>query len=168
MSPAYIFNSPRNQAPFLHFYLLTLCFSESVSWYSSPSFFSLQVTGSGPRRCHAHRRFPATPRSRAKRHSRPCPGPAATASATAPASSNDTQRDAETRETVSGPAWGPSRPLPRGGPIAGNIEMGWVYPRSQWKVKNWSSASLIPWLSPLFIEFLAGESMFYKNRIQIV
>lgn len=100
MSPAYIFNSPRNQAPFLHFYLLTSRFSESVSWYSSPSFLSLQVTGLGPRRCHAHRRFPATPRSRAKRHSRPCPGPAATASATAPASSNDTQRDAETRETV--------------------------------------------------------------------
>lgn len=63
---------------------------------------------------------------------------------------------------------GSLHPLPPRRPIAVKVEMGRVSPQSQWKVKNWNSASLILWLSPLLIEFLGGKSMFYKNRIQIV
>lgn len=36
--------------------------------------------------------------------------------------------------------------------------------RSNWKVKNWSSASLIQWLSPLFIEFLWENICFTKQK----
>ncbi|KAF7482847.1 Hypothetical predicted protein [Marmota monax] len=51
-----------------------------------------QVMASVPPRCRVPRRFPAMPLNRARRPSSPCRGPAAMASATAPASSNDTQR----------------------------------------------------------------------------
>lgn len=66
------------------------------------------------------------------------------------------------------PARAALRPPPPGGPTAGDVEMGPLWPPSQRKVQNWSSASLVPWLSPLFIEFLGGggESLFHKNRIQ--
>lgn len=86
------------------------------------SLVLLQVTASGPRRCHGHRRFPATPLSRARRLHKPCPAPVATASATAPVSSSDARRAAETRETLAGPVREPSRPLPPGRPTAAQFK----------------------------------------------
>lgn len=121
----------------------------------------VQVTASLRPRCRARRPSPATRRSRARSRRSPCPcrARAATGSATAPASSNDTERPETVRPHL---LVGPLRPLPRGGPIAANIEMGRVWPQSQWKVKNRSSASWIPWLSPLFIDFLGGNLCFTK------
>lgn len=147
LSPAGdIFSSLRNKIPgYLHFYLLTwssiqrlrgfcyVCFSNVsvfclICFLVQLSFLSLQVTGLVPQRCPAHRPSPATPQSRAKRLGRPCPGPAAMDSATAPASSNDTQRTTAGQRDKSVPDLlvGSLRPLPPGRPIAVEIEMGWV------------------------------------------
>lgn len=121
LSPAGdIFSSLRNKIPgYLHFYLLTwssiqrlrglwfVCFINIsvfclICFLVQLSFLSLQVTGLVPQRCHVHRPFPAMPQSRVKRLSSPCPGPAAMDSATAPASSNDTQRTtADQRDSLS-------------------------------------------------------------------
>ena len=79
-------------AVFVCFPDMSFRFTESVSQHSPPSVPSPQVTGLVLRRCHGHRPSPATPRSRAKRLSSPCPGQAATDSATAPASFNDPER----------------------------------------------------------------------------
>lgn len=64
------------------------------------------------------------------------------------------------------PARAALRPPPPGGPTAVDVEMGPLWPGSQRKVQNWSSASLVPWLSPLFIEFLGGEGNLCFTKIE--
>lgn len=105
-------NPPRNEAPSSTRGrgLLCLCSQHTLwpvrVWCLVPlSFLSLQVTGSVRPRCHVHRPFPATPRSRAKRLSSPCRARAAMGSATAPASFSDTPRaTADQRHSLSRPA----------------------------------------------------------------